>query len=167
MLGDLDSYMQKQTNKQTNPQSPTYTIHKNRLEMNKRLKYKLWQPRSPGRDTGRKISDNSHSNILTNMSPRARDIKERINKWDYIRLKNKTKQNKTKQNKTPAMPRETSAKGTGNKPYGKIYLPMIPRTKVWSPKYIKNSHDSTPGRHKTQLKNGQSVGNRPAWFQRL
>ena len=36
---------------------------------------------------GRKISDISHSNISTNMSPRARDIKERINKWDLIKLK--------------------------------------------------------------------------------
>ena len=29
---------------------------------------------------GRKISDIPHSNILTDMSPEARDIKERINK---------------------------------------------------------------------------------------
>ena len=35
----------------------------------------------------RKISDIPHSNIFTNMSLRARDIKERINKWDYIKLK--------------------------------------------------------------------------------
>ena len=33
---------------------------------------------------GRKISDIPHSNIFTNMSPRARDIKERINKWDCL-----------------------------------------------------------------------------------
>ena len=36
---------------------------------------------------GRKISDIPHSNISTNMSPRARDIKESINKWDYIKIK--------------------------------------------------------------------------------
>ena len=30
---------------------------------------------------GRKISDIPHSKILTDTSPRARDIKERINKW--------------------------------------------------------------------------------------
>ena len=34
-----------------------------------------------------KISDFAHSNIFTDMSPRARDIKERINKWDFIKLK--------------------------------------------------------------------------------
>ena len=36
---------------------------------------------------GRNISDITWSNIFTNMSPKARDIKERINKWDFIKLK--------------------------------------------------------------------------------
>ena len=34
----------------------------------------------------RKVSDIPHSNIFTNMSPRARDLKERINKWDFIKI---------------------------------------------------------------------------------
>ena len=36
---------------------------------------------------GRKISDNPRSNILTDTSPKARDIKERMNKWDLVKLK--------------------------------------------------------------------------------
>ena len=36
---------------------------------------------------GRKISDISHSNIFTDMSPGVRNIKERINKWDLIKIK--------------------------------------------------------------------------------
>ena len=40
----------------------------------------------------------------------------------------------------------------GTNPMGNIYLPTIPQTRVWSPKYIKNSHDSTLGRWTTQLK---------------
>ena len=36
---------------------------------------------------GRKISDIPCSNIFTDMSPKARDIKDRINKWDLIKLK--------------------------------------------------------------------------------
>ena len=36
---------------------------------------------------GRKISNISCSSIFTDMSPRARDIKERINKWDLIKIK--------------------------------------------------------------------------------
>ena len=34
---------------------------------------------------GRKISDIPSSNIFTDMSPIARDIKERKNKWDLIK----------------------------------------------------------------------------------
>ena len=36
---------------------------------------------------GRKTSDIPRSNIFTDMSPKAREIKERINKWDLIKLK--------------------------------------------------------------------------------
>ena len=36
---------------------------------------------------GRKISDIPCSNILTDMSPKGRDIKERINKRDLIKIK--------------------------------------------------------------------------------
>ena len=36
---------------------------------------------------GRKVSDIPCSNILTDTSPKARDIKERINKWDLIKIK--------------------------------------------------------------------------------
>ena len=45
-----------------------------------------------------KISDIPHSNILTDMSPKARDIKERINKWGLIKIKSfyMAKENSTK-----------------------------------------------------------------------
>ena len=36
---------------------------------------------------GRKISDIPYSNIFTDMFPKARAIKERINKWDYMKIK--------------------------------------------------------------------------------
>ena len=39
------------------------------------------------KNIGRKISDIPRSNIFMGMSPKARDIKERINKWDLIKLK--------------------------------------------------------------------------------
>ena len=38
-------------------------------------------------NTGRKISGIPRSSIFTTISPRARYIKEGINKWDYIKLK--------------------------------------------------------------------------------
>ena len=38
-------------------------------------------------NTGRKISDIPCNNTFTNMSPSTRDIKERINRWDFIKIK--------------------------------------------------------------------------------
>ena len=38
-------------------------------------------------NTGRKISDIPRSNIFTDMSTKVRDIKERIKKWDLIKIK--------------------------------------------------------------------------------
>ena len=89
---------------------------------------------------GRKISDIPHSSIFTNMPYRARLIKERINKWDFIKLK------------SFGTAKENSRKWKGNQLYEKIYLPMIPQTRVWSPKYIKNSHDCILRRQTAQLK---------------
>ena len=75
VLGDLDSYMQKNETR-----SPTYTIEKNKFKMDKRLKYKYNTIKVLEENIGRKISDILPNNILTDMSPKARDIKERINK---------------------------------------------------------------------------------------
>ena len=36
------------------------------------------------KNISKKISDIPYSNIFTNMSPKARHIKERTNKWDFI-----------------------------------------------------------------------------------
>ena len=40
-----------------------------------------------GEKIGREISDIPHSNIFTDISSRARGIEERINKWDFIKIK--------------------------------------------------------------------------------
>ena len=82
VLGDLDSYMQKNETR-----SPTYTIHKNKFKMDKDLNISCSTIKVLEENIGRKISDILCSNILTHMSPKARDIKERINKWDLIKLK--------------------------------------------------------------------------------
>ena len=54
---------------------------------------------------GRKISDIPCRNIFTDMSPRARDIKERINKWDLIKIKSfcKAKENSIKMKREPTI----------------------------------------------------------------
>ena len=56
---------------------PPYIIQKNEVKMDKRLKCKLQNHKSPGRKLGSKISDISHSNIFADMSSRAREIKEK------------------------------------------------------------------------------------------
>ena len=67
--------------------SPTYIIYKNKFKVDKDLNICHDTIKIIKENTGRKISNISHSNIFTDMSPRARDTKERINKWDLIKMK--------------------------------------------------------------------------------
>ena len=67
---------------------------------------------------GRKISDIPRSNILTDMSPKEGDIKERINKWDLIKIK------------SFCMAKETVLNYEENQQYGKTYLLMIPQPRA-------------------------------------
>ena len=55
--------------------------------------------------------------VYTHTSPKARDRKERINKWDLIKIK------------SLCMAKENSTKIQENQQYGKTYLPMIPQTR--------------------------------------
>ena len=75
----------------------------------------------------RKISDIPHSNIFTDMSPKARDIKERINKWDLIKRKSfcMAKENSTKLQREPTVwenifANDTSDKGLISKIYKEL-----------------------------------------------
>ena len=67
---------------------------------------------------GRKISDIPCSNVFTNMSPRASDIKERINKWDLIKIKSfcMSKENISKMKTEPTI--------------WEVYFQIIPWTRV-------------------------------------
>ena len=75
----------------------------------------------------RKISDISCGNILTDMAPKARDIKERINKWDLIKIKTFciAKENSTKIQREPTVwenifANDTSEKGFISKMYKEL-----------------------------------------------
>ena len=119
VLGDLDSHVQK-----NETWSPTYTILKNKFKVDKRLKNKSWHHKSP---TGEHRQENlrySMQQYFTKMSPRARDIKESINKWDLIKIKSfcMAKENSTKlQRKTTVweniFANDTSDKGLISKMY--------------------------------------------------
>ena len=66
---------------------------------------------------GRKISDIPHSNILTDTSPKARDIKESINKWDLIKIKSfcTAKENSIKVKREPIVWENIFANDTSDK----------------------------------------------------
>ena len=90
---------------------------------------------------GRKTSHIPGSSIFTNMSPKAREIKKRINKWDIIKIKSfcMAKENNIKIQREPTVWENIFANDTLDKGLDS--------------KYIKNSYDSTPERQTTQLKN--------------
>ena len=122
VLGDLDSYMQKNETR-----SPTYTIHKNKFRMDKRLNISHNTIKVLEENIGRKISDIPYSNILTDMSPKARDIKERINKWDLIKIKSfcMAKENSTNLQREPTVWKNIFANDTSDKGLiSKIYIEL-------------------------------------------
>ena len=69
------------------------------------------------KNIGRKISDIPHSNILTDISATARDIKERINKWDLIKIKSfcMAKENNIKMKREPTVWENIFANDTSDK----------------------------------------------------
>ena len=67
---------------------------------------------------GRKISDIPRSNTLTDTSPKARDIKETINKWALIKIERF------------CMAKKTAVKGKEKTQYVKTYLPVIRQTRA-------------------------------------
>ena len=113
VLGDLDSYVQK-----NETWSPTYTIHTMNSRWVKDLNISRNSIKTLGENIGKKISDIPRSNILTDMSPKARDIKERINKLDLIKIK------------SFCMAKENRIKMKKSQLYGKTYLLMIPRIRL-------------------------------------
>ena len=95
-------------------QSPTYTIHKINSCWIKYLNISHNTVKVLEENIGRKTSDIPHSNIFTDMFPKARDIEERINKWDLIKLK------------SFCMAKENSIKVKREPTFGKTYLSMTP-----------------------------------------
>ena len=114
VFGDLSSYMQKKM--KLDHQLKPYTKINSRWI--KDLTISCDTIKVLKENIGRKISDIPRSNIFTEMSPRARDIKERRNKWDLIKIK------------SFCMAKETALNYKENQQYGKTYLPMIPQTRA-------------------------------------
>ena len=118
VLRELDSYMQKKETR-----APTYTYTKINSRWIKDLNISHDTIKVLEENRGRKI-DISCSNIFTDMSTRARDIKQRINKWDLIKMKSfcMAKENSTKLQREPTVwenifANDTSDKGLISKMY--------------------------------------------------
>ena len=123
VLGDLDSYMQKRV--KLDHQFTPYTKINSRWIKDLNISHDTIKVTK--KNIGRKISRIPCSNIFTDMSPRARDIKERINKWDLIKIKTflMAKENSIKVKKELVIwekifSNDTSDKGLISKIYKKL-----------------------------------------------
>ena len=122
VLGDLDNYVTKM--KLNHQLTPYIKINSRWI---KDLNRSHDKTKVIEENIGRKISDISHSNIFTDISPRAKDIKERINKWYLIKLKSfcKAKENSIKMKREPTVwenifANDTSDKGLISKIYKEL-----------------------------------------------
>ena len=64
------------------------TIDKNKLKLDLRPKYRTRNHTIPREKIGRTLFDIHHSNITLDLSPKTKEIKAKINRWDLIQLKN-------------------------------------------------------------------------------
>ena len=82
VLGELDSSMQKV---QTRPLS--HTIHKINSKWIKDLNVRQETIRTLEEKAGKNLSGPSCSNFLLDTSPKARELKAKMNYWDFMKIK--------------------------------------------------------------------------------
>ena len=123
VLGDLDSYMQK-----NEVRPPTYTTHKINSRWVNDLNISHATIKILDENMVRKIRGIPSNDIFTHMSPRARDIKERIKKWDLIKIKSfcNAEENIRKMKREPTSWENIFANDTSDKGLiSKIYKELI------------------------------------------
>ena len=127
VLGDMDRYMQKRKKKKKlNHQLTPYTKINSRWIKDLNISHDTIKVLE--KNMGMKISDIPCRNIFTNMSPRASDIRERINTWDFIKIKSfcKSKENISKMKREPTIWENIFANDTSHKGWiSKIYKDLI------------------------------------------
>ena len=112
VLGDLDSYMKK--NEVDHPLTPYTKINSRWI---KDLNIIHDTINALEENIGKKISDIPCSNNFIDMSPRAKDTKEIINKLDFIKIKSfcRTKENSIKIEREPIVWENIFASDTSDK----------------------------------------------------
>ena len=74
VLGELDINMQK-----TEIRPLSYTIHKNKLKMDERSECETGNRPTPRGESRENLSDLNRSNFLLDTSPKARELKAKLN----------------------------------------------------------------------------------------
>ena len=80
LLGNLDSCTQINETR-TQP----HTMHKNKLKRAERFNYKTRHHQTPGREHRQNIPDINLRNVFSGQSPKATEIRAKINQWDLIK----------------------------------------------------------------------------------
>ena len=82
---------------------PSYTTHKNKFKMDQRLKCQTPKHKNHIRKHRQQNLRHCSQQYFLDVSPQARETKEKINKWDYIKLKSfcTTKENINKRSRQP------------------------------------------------------------------
>ena len=65
----------------------SYTIHKNKFKMEKDLNVRQETIKTLEERAGKHISDLSRNSFLLDTSPKARELKAKMNYWDLIKIK--------------------------------------------------------------------------------
>ena len=65
----------------------SYTIHKNKLKMDERPKWKTGRHQIREEKAGKSVFNLGRSNFLLDTSPEARETKAKMNYWDCIKIK--------------------------------------------------------------------------------
>ena len=79
---------------------------------------------------GNNFYDIGQSNLFHDTSPKARETKEKMNLWDFIKIK------------SFCTAKETVKKTRGSPRNGRIYLQMMLQIKDWYPRSTKNFSNS-------------------------
>ena len=176
VLGKLHRYVQKKPNqnktrwgenadncnwitikikkKTKKPRPPTYAIHKNKLKVTKSINVSQATIKILEENIGSKITDISCSNSFADISLRALETNQKINKWDYIKLKSSciTKETISKTNGEPTVlenifAHDTPDKGLFSKIYKELIKPNTRKTKKSIKKWAKDLIYISPRRH--------------------
>ena len=103
------------------------TVYKNKLKMDEGPECETGNHQNPGEKAGKNLSDLSRRNFLLDTSPKARELKAKLNYCDLMKIKSFCTAKETT-NKTKRQPREwekifandTSDKGLVSKIYKEL-----------------------------------------------